>query len=80
MGDTKRSEPCKKQINKRKRKRERARAREKRKVSVKLSWLMAFSQRGNRGEGILLASLPEHTGTPVAFDRDIFTLQTPSGA
>lgn len=52
----------------------------KRKVPVKLSWLMAFSQRGNRGEGILLASLPEHTGTPVAFDRDIFTLQTPSGA
>lgn len=40
-----------------------------------------FTQRWNRREGIFLPSLfPEQTGTPVLFDRDIFTLQTLSGA
>lgn len=31
-------------------------------------------------EGIFLPSFPEQTGTPVAFDRDIFTLQALTGA
>lgn len=39
-----------------------------------------FTQRWNRREGIFSPSLPEQTGMPVVFDRDIFTLQTLSGA
>lgn len=41
---------------------------------------MASPDAGTEGEGISLPRLPEQTGMPVVFDRDIATLQTPSEA
>lgn len=51
--------------------------------SSQVKLVNGFGGAGTVGEGggdVFLASFPEQTGTPVLFDRDIFTLQTLSAA